>query len=61
MAIVVGGPIAPSPTNMGIGMVLAVAPEKAAQVLAQLNAEQEQAYRIGSVKPRQENAIELVG
>ena len=42
-------------------MVLAVAPEKAAQVLAQLNAEQEQAYRIGSVKPRQENAIELVG
>ena len=47
--------------NMGIGMVLAVAPEKAAQVLAQLNAEQEQAYRIGSVKPRQENAIELVG
>ncbi|MGO2063644.1 MAG: phosphoribosylformylglycinamidine cyclo-ligase [Latilactobacillus curvatus] len=47
--------------NMGIGMVLAVAPEKAAQVLAQLNAEQEQAYRIGSIKPRQENAIELVG
>lgn len=47
--------------NMGIGMVLAVAPDQAATVLAELNQEQTQAYRIGTVQTRQANAVELVG
>ena len=46
--------------NMGIGMVLAVAPEAAPAVLAQLNAKQEQAYQIGTVQKRQQAAVELV-
>ena len=47
--------------NMGIGMVLAVAPEKKEQVLALLNEQNEAAYVIGKVTEAQEHAVLLQG
>ena len=47
--------------NMGIGMVLAVAPEKKEQVLALLNEQNEPAYVIGKVTEAQEHAVLLQG
>ena len=46
--------------NMGIGMVLAVAPEKE-QVLALLNEQNEAAYVIGKVTEAQKHAVLLQG
>ncbi|MGM0103650.1 phosphoribosylformylglycinamidine cyclo-ligase [Enterococcus sp. AZ141] len=43
--------------NMGIGMVLAVAPENVAAVMALLSANEEQAYRIGKVTKRNNEAV----
>ena len=42
---------------MGIGMVLAVAPEKKEQVLALLNEQNEAAYVIGKATEAQEHAV----
>lgn len=47
--------------NMGIGMVLAVAPEKKEQVLALLKEQNEAAYVIGEVTEAQEQAVLLQG
>lgn len=47
--------------NMGIGMVLAVAPEKVEAVLQQLKAEQETAYVIGEVVAKPETPVVLKG
>ncbi|MFB8558397.1 phosphoribosylformylglycinamidine cyclo-ligase [Enterococcus casseliflavus] len=43
--------------NMGIGMVLAVAPENVAAVMALLSANEEPAYRIGKVTKRDNEAV----
>lgn len=43
--------------NMGIGMILAVAPENVAAVMALLSANEEQAYRIGKVTKRNNEAV----
>ncbi len=43
--------------NMGIGMVLAVAPKNVAAVMALLSANEEQAYRIGKVTKRNNEAV----
>ena len=47
--------------NMGIGMVLAVAPEKKAEVLALLAEQNEAAYVIGHVTEKQEQSVLLQG
>jgi phosphoribosylformylglycinamidine cyclo-ligase len=47
--------------NMGIGMVLAVAPDKQEQVLTILAEQNEQAYVIGKVIEKQEQAVVLQG
>lgn len=47
--------------NMGIGMVLAVAPENVTTVLQQLNQTKSQAFVIGQITKRQQSAVELVG
>ncbi|MFW8618632.1 phosphoribosylformylglycinamidine cyclo-ligase [Enterococcus innesii] len=43
--------------NMGIGMILAVAPENVAAVMALLSANEESAYRIGKVTKRDNEAV----